>query len=360
MIRSQREHSRWRTSLPLDVLTIGVLAVFIGLSPAGNVDALHVAIGLGFVLFAPGYVLLAALFPAHPQASTDADPFPATGLGWGERAALSVGASVALVPLVTLVMEFVNAPFTAASMRLWLVGIVLVLGVVAVARRYALAPEERLVVPLTAWFGSVYDDTVGASNRRDAVLNVALAASVLLALASVGFAVADAEQSDPYTGVALLSENDTGELVAANHPTNYARGETHTYVARVKNKQLEARSFTLVTELQRVRSTGDRSATVVESEVVSRESVELAANESGDVDVSVTPSLVGDDLRLVTFLYEGDAPADPSMGSASEYVFLWVDVAPTAGGAANTTATANSTAIANSTVTANSTATAGQ
>lgn len=344
MIRSRRDHPRWRTTLPLDVLSVGALAAFVGLSPPGAVDALHVAAGLGFVLFAPGYVLLAALFPARKHASAD-DPFPASGLGWGERAALSVGASVALVPLVALVMAFAGAPFTAPSIRTWLVSAVLVVGAAAVVRRYALAPEDRLVVPLAAWFGAVYDDTVGASTRRDAALNVALAVSVLLALASVGFVVADAEQSDPYSGVVLLSENDTGELVAANHPTNYERGETRSYVARVQNKRPAARSFTLVTELQRVRSTGDRSATVVQSAVVSRQSLELGANETGDVDIAVTPSLVGEDLRLVTFLYEGEAPDDPSMASASQSVFLWVDVAlPPDSGATSTPATSPTTA----------------
>ncbi|WP_232688804.1 DUF1616 domain-containing protein [Halobacterium zhouii] len=331
MIRSRRDHPRWRTSLPLDVLTVAAIAVFVGLRPPGAVDALHVAVGLGFVFFAPGYAVLAALFPARRHASTDGS-FPASGLGWVERAGLSVGASVALVPLVALAMAFAGAPFTAPSVRTWLVAVVLLAGAAAVVRRYALPPEERLVVPLAAWFTSLYDETVGASNRRDAALNIALAASVLLALGSVGFAVADAEQSDPYTEVVLLSENDAGELVAANYSTNYERGETHSYVVRVQNRRPAARSFTLVTELQRVRSTGDRSATVVESAVVSRRSVELGANETGDVDVSVTPSLVGDDLRLVTFLYEGDAPDDPSMSSASQSVFLWVDVAPSLGG----------------------------
>ena len=330
MIRSQREHSRWRASLPLDVLTVVALGVFVLFSPVGNADALHVAVGLVFVLFAPGYVLLAALFPATPRSSANADDdsFPGVGLGWGERAALSVGASVALVPLVALAMAAANAPFSASSMRTWLVALVLVVGVVAVVRRYALPPEHRLVVPVTAWFGAIYDGTVGASSRRDAVLNVALAVSILLALASVGFAVADAEQSDPYTGVILLAENDSGDLVAANHPTEYARGETQSYVAQVKNERFEQRSFTVVTELQRVRSTGNGSAAVVESEVVSRQSIVLGANQTGNVDVSVTPSLVGDDMRLVTFVYQGEAPADPSTESASEYVFLWVDVAP--------------------------------
>jgi uncharacterized membrane protein len=332
MIRSQRDHSRWRTSLPLDVLAVSALALFVALAPAAG--TFHVFVGLVFVLFAPGYVLLAALFPAHPGSSTDAEPFASTGLTWGERGALSVGTSVAVVPLVALVMAVADASFTASSMRLWLASAVLVGSLIAAARRYTLPPEQRLVVPLTAWLGSLYDDTVGASRRRDAALNVVLAVSILLALASVGFAVADADRQASYAGVALLTENESGDLVAADHPTSYARGETQTYVAQVQNHRLEEQEYTVVTELQRLRTAGDGSAAVVESEVVSRESLALAANETGTVDVSVSPSLVGDDLRLVTFLYEGEAPAEPSMESATEHVFLWVDVAPSGSSAA--------------------------
>lgn len=329
MIRAQRERSRWRTSLPVDVLAVSALALFVGFGPTTGAGVVRVLVGLVFVLFAPGYVALAALFPARPRPRGDGEPFTETGLGWGERAALSVGTSVALVPLVALVMAAVDASFTASSIRTWLVVAVLVVGVVAAVRRFALPREERLVVPLTAWLGSLYDATAGAPNRRDAVLNVALAASIVLVVASVGFAVADADRQASYAGVSLLAENESGELVAADLPTDYAESETQTYVAEVQNHRPTAAEYTLVTELQRLQEGDDGTTQVVESSVVSRESLTLEANQNGTVDVSVTPSLVGEDLRLVTFLYEGDAPENPSAESASESVFIWVDVSPT-------------------------------
>ena len=40
----------------------------------------------------------------------------------------------------------------------------------------------------------------------------------------------------------------------------------------------------------------------------------------------VAPTATGEDLRLTYYLYRGDAPSDPSEGSAYRTLSLWVDV----------------------------------
>jgi uncharacterized membrane protein len=62
----------------------------------------RVALGLIFLLFSPGYSLIAALFPARHSISNI------------ERVALSFGLSIATVPLIGLILNY-----TPLGIRLW-------------------------------------------------------------------------------------------------------------------------------------------------------------------------------------------------------------------------------------------------
>lgn len=75
--------------LVLALATVLVPVALLGLQGLGRI-----ALGLVFILFCPGYVLTAALFPK------DSD------LDWIERLALSFGLSIAVVPLIGLGLNF--------------------------------------------------------------------------------------------------------------------------------------------------------------------------------------------------------------------------------------------------------------
>jgi uncharacterized membrane protein len=59
-----------------------------------SAEPARIALGLVFVLFLPGYVLVAALYPRKD----DLDPV--------ERLALSLGLSIAVVPLIGLALNY--------------------------------------------------------------------------------------------------------------------------------------------------------------------------------------------------------------------------------------------------------------
>src|SRR2546427_4718295 len=88
------------------------------------------------VLFIPGYVLVAALFPGTIARVPEID--------WVERIALSLGLSVAVVPLLGFLLNF--TPFgirfapIVATITLFTVGA----GYAAYRRRMNLPPERRL------------------------------------------------------------------------------------------------------------------------------------------------------------------------------------------------------------------------
>jgi len=73
--------------------------------------ALRIALGLVFVLFSPGYTLIAALFPRKSD------------IGGIERVALSFGLSIAVVPLIGLALRTIRpgaSAFIRFSFPYWL------------------------------------------------------------------------------------------------------------------------------------------------------------------------------------------------------------------------------------------------
>lgn len=109
------------------VATAGLLLLIVLLpeNPA------RIVLGLPFVLFFPGYALIAALYPRRDD------------LDGIERLALSLGLSLAVVPLVGLVLNYtpwgIRLTPIAASLTVFIAGCSLV----AARKRQRLSPTER-------------------------------------------------------------------------------------------------------------------------------------------------------------------------------------------------------------------------
>jgi len=78
----------------MELLLIVILSLLLVPLAMFTSGALRIAFGLIFVLFFPGYTLIAALFPRK------------TSLGGIERLALSFGLSIAVVPLLGLLLNY--------------------------------------------------------------------------------------------------------------------------------------------------------------------------------------------------------------------------------------------------------------
>jgi hypothetical protein len=84
--------------------------------PGVKETPVRIVLGLPYVLFVPGYALIAALFPEGSERpgdqdteATDSEPaadIERQGIDGIERVALSFGLSIAVVPLVGLVLNF--------------------------------------------------------------------------------------------------------------------------------------------------------------------------------------------------------------------------------------------------------------
>jgi len=298
----------------------------------GVVDgAVRVLLGLPLAAALPGYALLSAAFPGDRRSERgppDAGRVPfAGGLSWVERCSLSVPVSVALLPLVAIAVSLAGLPLATAPVTAALAAFVCLGVAVGVVRRRRLPVESRYAVPVERWGAELRRDGDDGSSGLGTVGTAVVAVAVLVAVGGLAVGLATPVEGDSYTDAALLT-SDGSELVAGDYPRSVASDEPMELVLTVKNSLGESTRYETVVAIDRVeRSDGGDDLTVVERRELSRSGFTVADGETAERQISTAPVLIGEDLRLIVFVYEGTAPDSPSVDGADEHLHLWIDVA---------------------------------
>lgn len=349
--------------LPADLaaVTVGVVltlgSVFL---PVISDTPIRVAFGLVFVLFLPGYAFIAALFPetgsspettASPDQSSDTQtehnkpaPEPGTaaaeatpttepdptlqgqsGIDGIERVALSFGLSIAIVPLIGLILNFTPWGIRLGPIAVSVSGFTLISVAVAARRRAELPPDERFQVPYRDWLSDARTELFDPDGRTDAALSVLLAVSILLAVGSVGYAVAVPPQGEQFSEFYLLTEQPNGELVADNYPQEITIDDRPELIVGIGNQEYERTNYTVVVQLQTVTTEGNNT-TVDERTEIDRFTASVAHNETHHQRHTLTPTRTGENLRVKYLLYTGDVPSTPTAETAYRDVHLWMNV----------------------------------
>jgi len=162
-------------------------------------------------------------------------------------------------------------------------------------------------------------------SRRGTIVQILLVASVLVAVGSVGYAIAAPEEGQSVTEFYLLTENESGDLVADNYPTEVQRGENRSLVVGIDNHEHERTTYTVVVELQRVAS--DASDTRIrDTRELHRFQTTLGHGESWRNQHTVTPRMTGERLRLHYRLYRGSTTPPLNRSAAYRELYLWLNV----------------------------------
>lgn len=321
----------WLRRVPADLAAVVVLvvatagAVFL---PVVSETPLRILVGLPFVLFLPGYAFIAALFPEAGEDPTEADDeqLREGGIDGIERVALAFGTSIAIVPLIGLVLNFTPWGIRLVPIVLAVGGFTIAAAAVGTYRRWEVPSEERFAVPYRAWLAAGRAELLEPETRVDGALNVLLVLSVLLAVASVGYAVAVPKQGEAFTEFYLLTEGDDGELVADDYPTNFTAGEPRSLYVGIGNHEHERTNYTVVVEVHDVQFRNN-STRIRDRERLQVYRTALAHNETWQLNHTVAPTMTGQRLRLTYLLYRGaTVPPDPTPGNAYRETHLWVNV----------------------------------
>lgn len=312
------------------IVLVNVLFYVPGLQEATLLGAqVLVLIGLPALLFLPGYVLVAIVFPADVRDRTASrdhhwstrrrsiDPL--------ERAALSFGMSVALLPLFGLVLdtwwELTTTTVLSGFTVMIAIGITL-----AAFQRLRVPPAERYQFSIQGWLVDVRRGVRNSDSTFDTLASAVLALAILVAIGTVGYAVATPYQSGQSSTLYLTAENETGTQAAAEYPSTFTAGEPRALTVGIENEEEQRQPYTVIVVLERVRVDGTE-ATVLESQELNRLRADVPAGETWTERHTVAPTMLGEDLRLHYYLYEGEtAPAEPGPESSYRDAYLWIDV----------------------------------
>ncbi|SFR86823.1 Uncharacterized membrane protein [Halomicrobium zhouii] len=301
-----------------------VVAVTAVLALVGDLPtAVAVPLALPVLLFAPGYAVVTAIAPAtgHPaSADGPGDRLGVRqshdGLSRLERLTLSVVASVAVVPLVALVLDFV-------------VGVALVpvlAGVAAVTVLAAVVAAHRRDSGGAHVAGAAGGPATGpsllAGVPTDGITLGCATIAVLMLVGSATMAVTGDQAAE--TEFYLVTETADGEYEASGYTTDIADGETAEYTLGIEQHSAQPREYTVVAQLQE-RSGAGANATVEEREELDRFSTTVRPGNATIETSAVTPTTTGD-RTLAFLLYEGEAPAEPDRESAHRVVHLPVEI----------------------------------
>ena len=282
------------TRRDLDVLLIVacslVLAAIILAVPFAK--AARIVLGLPFVLVFPGYTLAAALFPRKDH------------LYAIERVALSLGLSIAVVPLIGLALNYspwgirINPILAFVSLF-----IVLAAGA-ALIRRRMLPADEAFVsmvnIQLRRWSQARLADRL-------------LAVGMVIALVALGvtayFVATSRGSSESFTEFYVLGPGGKAEA----YPTLMDVGENATVILGMVNQEGQDTTYQVAVTID-----GETTDTI--------DNLSLADNERWEQRVALVPTHAGDDQKVGFLLYR-DGGSEPYRS-----LHLRIDVEPLAEG----------------------------
>jgi uncharacterized membrane protein len=211
-----------------------VLSVLFIYLPVLNESFLRVVFTLPMILFIPGYVLIAALFPGK----SDLDGI--------ERLALSFGLSIAVVPLIGLVLNYTPWGIRLDPIVTSLIIFTAAMLVIAQYRRSLLPPEERFAVP----FRSMVSEARGelfepGQSRLDKALSVILIIAIAAAVITTAYVIAVPKEGEKFTEFYILGPGGK----AADYPTRFPAGENQTVIIGIGNHEYRTVTYTVETIL---------------------------------------------------------------------------------------------------------------
>lgn len=262
-------------------LALVPLAVFLGGSLASLV------LGLIFVLFFPGYALVAALFPKRDD------------LDGVQRLALSFGLSIAVVTLLGLALNY--TPWGIGLYPVLVSVLVFIIAAAGVAwyRRRRLSSEQRFELQFRLRLSEFW----GRQNLWDRVLIGLLVAVIIGAIGTLVYVAQPPKVEERFTEFYILGPEGKTE----NYPDVLVLGEEARVTVGIVNREQEITDYNvkIIINGQRVGEVG---------------AIALAHEEKWEQEVSFAPIELGEKQRVEFELYR------ESDNKAYHVLDLWIDV----------------------------------
>jgi uncharacterized membrane protein len=249
-------------------------------------NVLRIILGIPFLLFFPGYTLLAALFPKKE------------GMSGIDRLALSFGLSIVIVPLIGLILNYTPWGIRLEPILYSVASFILVTSIIAWLRQRSLTENERYTtefqVTMLGW----------GQGGQDKVLTITLVIVILGLLGTIGYFIAKPGVGETFTEFYILGQGGK----AVNYPLELKVGDEGRMIVGIVNHEGREVSYR------------------VEVVISSKKSYEigpvvLVDEEKWEAKVGFVPEVAGENQKTEFFLYKDDE-VEPYLGP----LYLWLDV----------------------------------
>jgi uncharacterized membrane protein len=234
--------------------------------------ALRIALGALCILFFPGYTLLSALFPRKSR------------VGSIERAALSFGLSIAVIPTLGLIINYTPWGLSTYPILISITLFIVVASAIGLYRQQALPPSERLAVTidirLSDW---------GKTTNLNKVISVSMGVVVLFALGSLGYIATMPKQVERFTEFYILGVD--GE--AASYSKQVGPGQPLEVIIGIVNHEHAATIYRVSVRMNGLEDKQFTTRAIVNG-------------EKWEDKVSIAPQNLGKGQKVEFWLYKND------------------------------------------------------
>jgi uncharacterized membrane protein len=308
-----------REGLPLKTRTINILIASTLLSILLIPLVLYIPstiariiLGIPFILFFPGYALVAALFIDHE------------GMDTLERLALSFGLSIIIVALIGLGWNYTAWGIRLEPVMYSIGGFTLIVSVIALARisfsPHREPPDNKTHIRLPAWKGS----------RGSKLFSIWLILCLIGAIAALGYTFGIPKPGEKYTEFYLLGFNNraqdypsefllqNGQVISVkygpslNDNTNPWGKVTLGIVNHEQGEKVYTISMAINEQPAKIYFESDMKDKIT--------SIELPEGQKWEHEIGFSPSLTGDEQKVEFWLFQGDSPVP------SDSLRLWFKV----------------------------------
>ena len=296
----------------LAVTLIGTAAAFL---PVTRGTIIAYVFGLFLVLFVPGYVIIAALYPDSPRHGS---------LDNRTRIGLAIPVSLALIPLVIGPLAWTRWGISTGSVVLTLSMVSLGAITIAHLRRRRRPEGERFEMIVPDWQGRVFPDESSDRYRTAAVLFLTF--SLVVAAGTLTFALAMPPSPDGTTQFYIGSMGEDGEVVAGDYPRTFDAGVAENVVVGIQNDHPDTMDYTVVVVIEEIDPDASELTVTDRDEIDRLEPGEIVAGDDWIHEHELAIDRTGSNLRVVYLLYVEPPPAEPDPETAEEYLYLNIEV----------------------------------
>lgn len=283
--------SRKHRQFPLDLLIVliwtatTVLSVLI---PFLDNTFIRTILGVIMVLFIPGYVLVSALFPGKNELETV------------HRIALSFGLSIAVIPLLGLLLD-ITSRIKLGPILLALCAFTIILVFIAAYKREKLPEGEEFSVS----FDRIYEilKRITGGSRKDRFLTLVLIFCMVLAIGIIYSVITIPKTGERFTEFYILDQSGKSD----NYPLNFKNNSHAEIMAGVANHEHASVNYTV--------------KVVLDNQVLANTFLRLVHDERWEQNISFVPVKEGSGLKLEFLLFREDNFTAPYRD-----LHLWVNV----------------------------------